>query len=110
MNNDKIFVDGFFWKDANEKLPDYFKGTIVINAHKFHKFMEENVQHLSEKGYLTIDMKESKSGEIYFELNTWKPSKNSVSATEEKVEFPKSTMTSTGYSGEEPSDTSKIPF
>lgn len=73
MENNKIFADGLMWKDAHEKAPPFVKGTILVEASKFKAFMEANVQYISPKGWLTIDMKESKKGGIYFELNTWKP-------------------------------------
>ena len=101
MDKEKVFVDGWFWKDPHEKAPNFVKGSISINAHKFRAFMEANVEHLSEKGWFTVDMKESKDGSIYFELNTWKPEKKPVE---------KSSMTSPGFDGEEPIDMANHPF
>lgn len=106
MENTKIFVDGLTWKDPRENAPKFVKGSIFLNASRLRKFLEDNVQHISEKGWFTIDMKESQNGVIYFELNTWKPNKNTGTTP---VEIDKSTMTSTGMNGEK-IDTNSIPF
>lgn len=70
---EKIFADGLLWQDPHEKAPEFIKGSLVVNMAIFDQFMKANLQHASAKGWLKIIMKESKTGSIYFELDTWKP-------------------------------------
>lgn len=102
MDKEKIFADGILWKDPHEKAPEYVKGELIVNAEKFNEFMRNNMQYASAKGWLNIQMKESKNGSIYFELNTWKPAP--------KTETPQSTLTSVQPDGSPPIDLSKAPF
>lgn len=99
-----IFADGLMWKDPHEKAPNFIKGALIVNAEKFNDFMKANMQHASEKGWLNIDMKESKNGAIYFQLNTWKK------PVQEKVEPEKTNMTSTQPDGEPAINAEEIPF
>ena len=108
---EKVFVDGLKWYDPHEKAPKFVKGSISIDPKKLTDFLKANAQYISNSGYFRVDVKESKGGSIYFELNTWKPSKETseVVGTEEVI-FPKNTMTSTGYNGEDPLDMANHPF
>lgn len=78
MEKQIIFADGLMWKDPHEKAPAWVKGDISINVSKFKSFLDDNIGHISEKGWMKIVMKESKSGSIYFELDTWKPTQPST--------------------------------
>jgi len=51
-----------------EKAP-WIKGQIGIKLDKFIAFAK---QHVDDRGWLNIDIKESKNGEWYCELNTFK--------------------------------------
>lgn len=103
MNENKptpIFADGITFYRPKEGSPEWIKGEIVIHAQRLNKFLAENIQYQSEKGFCKLDLKVSKDkGTLYLQLNTWKP--------EQKVE--ESKTTSKGYSGEviNPDD---IPF
>jgi len=71
MENDKkIFVDGLMFNYPHENAPDFIKGKISINAPALTNFMN---LHKNEKGWLTVILKKSKGGKMYFELDTWKP-------------------------------------
>ena len=69
-NAKKIFVDGMVFKNPHEKAPDFIKGNISLNAPALTNFMN---LHKNEKGWLTVILKKSKAGKMYFELDTWKP-------------------------------------
>lgn len=76
MEKETIFVDGMMWKDPSPKAPDWIKGNILINSAKLMEFLHNNQEYLSEKGWLSIDLKESKkTGGMYMTLNTYKPEK-----------------------------------
>lgn len=68
-----IFGEGLFFSRPREGAPDFIKGSLAIEPAKLVKFLEANVQHLSPKGWLNLDLKESKNGTLYFAVNTWKP-------------------------------------
>lgn len=65
---DKIFADGVFFKLPHDKAPKFVKGNISINVEKFGAFMTAQV---NERGWINLDIKESKNGSIYVELNTY---------------------------------------
>lgn len=67
-----IFADGMTFKEPHERAPAFVKGSISIKVDKFVAFLNA---HANEKGWVTLDMKESKSLVTYFQLNTWKPEK-----------------------------------
>jgi len=71
---DKIFAP-ISWYDPNQNAPTFIKGSLWVKPVEFKQFMEDNIQHITKKGWLKITMKESKTGKIYFELDTWKPEK-----------------------------------
>ena len=66
---DKIFIDGMIFKAPHEKAPEFIKGTLSVKCEDFLAFMKVH----SNKGWLNIDLKESKNGKYYAELNTWNP-------------------------------------
>ncbi len=70
MENNKIFADGMRFERPGEKVPEWIKGKISINAPKFIEFLQK---YQNEKGWLNLDLKESKQGTLYVELNTYKP-------------------------------------
>ena len=73
--DDKIFADGLFFK-RNETAPDFVVGKISIQADKFAGFVE---QHKNEGGYVNLEVKKSKAGGFYVELDTWQPKKPEMS-------------------------------
>lgn len=70
MANEKIFADGLRLERPGPKAPEWVKGKISVFVPKFTEFLQK---HQSEKGWVNFDIKKSKSGVLYVELNTWKP-------------------------------------
>jgi hypothetical protein len=66
---DKIFADGLFFKKPSEKAPSFIIGNLSVNVEKFTKFIQEQQ---TERGWVNLDIKESRNGTIYVELNTYK--------------------------------------
>ncbi len=97
-----IFAEGLMFRRPKEGSPKWIKGSMSVNAGKFRQFMEDNIEHMSENGWFTIDLKESsKEGKnLYFQLNTWKPEAKGAA---------KDSKTSKGANGEE-IDNESIPF
>ena len=73
MKNEPIFLDGVFFDKPREGAPDFVKGKMAIQPEKLIAFLKNNIEHLSPKGWINFDLKQSKSGSLYFQVNTWKP-------------------------------------
>lgn len=70
--SDKIFTDGMNFYPPSLKSPAWAKGTIAINVEKFTAFLQNCP---NERGWVRIEIKESKKGNVYCELSQWKPNK-----------------------------------
>jgi len=98
---EKIFVDGLRFEEPAETAPDFIKGRISIKADELIAFCQK---HKNEKGWLNVDLKESKGGKKYFELNTWKP-KTQQMASNPITELPKIEYPTAEAEGIRPEDT-----
>ena len=65
---DKIFVKGLYAKELGN-APDFIKARFSVKVKDFYEFMKAN----EKNGWLNIDIKESKDGKMYAELDTWEP-------------------------------------
>lgn len=63
---EKIFVDGMIFKRPHENAPDFIKGRISIKVQALQEFLGKQT-----KEWVDVDLKESKAGKLYFELNTF---------------------------------------
>ena len=72
---DKIFATGIYFKRA-DNAPDFVIGKLSVQADRFAEFAQ---QHKNEGGYLNLDIKKSKGGKFYVELDTWQPKKPEMS-------------------------------
>ena len=68
VTKEKIFIDGLFFKQPREGSPEFVKGQISILRKDLGNFLRSR-----DEEWINIDVKESKNGKIYCELNTWKP-------------------------------------
>ena len=74
---DKVFADGIYF-DRNDNAPDFVIGKISIQIGKALPFLQENA---NEKGYVNLQVKRSKGGKLYVELDTWQPQQPNYSGT-----------------------------
>lgn len=66
MSTEKIFAKGFIFK-RSEKAPDFVIGSLSLKVEEAIEFMQAN-----KKGeWLNLDVKKSKDGKYYIELNTY---------------------------------------
>lgn len=65
---EKQFVDGLRVKEKNENIPEWIKMRLLVNRLQLIEWLQSQ----SEK-WIEIDIKESKAGKLYCEVNTWKP-------------------------------------
>lgn len=63
---EKQFVNGLLVKPPHEKTP-FVKARISIKREELIAFLQERTED-----WINIDVKESKSGNWYAEINTWK--------------------------------------
>jgi hypothetical protein len=66
----KDFIDGLFVKQPRENAPEFVKGSLSIAVEKFIPYLQSKA---NAKGYVNIDLLESKEGMLYAKLNDWKP-------------------------------------
>jgi hypothetical protein len=72
MEQESKLTAGMWFNLPHRNAPDFVKGSLSIIPDKFIEWLK--AQEKSEKGYVRISLKESKSGKGYSELDTWKPS------------------------------------
>ena len=65
--SDKQFVDGLYIYPPHEKAPDFVKAAIGINRKKLGNWLREH-----KEDNIRLDVKESKEGKWYAEVNTYK--------------------------------------
>lgn len=82
MENNKIFADGFIYKTPSPKAPEFIKANLSFKVEEFIKFLQAN----DNGGWVNVDVKVSKGGKIYGELNTWK--KDDTRETKGEIERP----------------------
>tara|TARA_R110000803_G_scaffold10308_5_gene31694 strand:- start:4891 stop:5160 length:270 start_codon:yes stop_codon:yes gene_type:complete len=63
---EKVFADGFLFK-RNEKAPDFVVGGLSIKVEEAIPFITEH----QKNGWVNLDVKKSKKGTYYLELDTW---------------------------------------
>ena len=68
MENTKVFADGFIFK-RNETAPEFVIGGISVKVDEATKFLASNAKN----GWVNLDVKQSKAGKYYMELNTFEP-------------------------------------
>lgn len=66
MENKNDFPQGIIAKKGNV---DFVKARLSFKIEEFTKWMQEN----SNKGWVNIDVLESKQGNLYTKLNTFEP-------------------------------------
>ena len=66
---DKVFVDGMIVKAPHENAPDFIICNLSIKCKELVEFMRAN----HKEGWCNLQVKRSKGGKLYAELDTWKP-------------------------------------
>ena len=73
---DKVFAEGMMIKwlgpnDPNRRqnAPDFILGQVSFKTEDFNRCMRDN----NNNGWINVDIKRSKGGKVYAEVDTWKP-------------------------------------
>lgn len=80
--SDKIFINGLIFKRPSLKAPDWVKGTLSIKVNELIEFLKIN----NKNGWVNIDLKESKDGKYYAELNTYQRQEYAATEIEKEKE------------------------
>lgn len=78
---DKIFADGFRFERPREGSPEFVKGKLSIKVPEAIVFL---TLHQTNAGWVNLDLKKSKKGTLYLELNTFSPKKPEEDKIDEK--------------------------
>ena len=68
MSNETSFADGFIFK-RKENAPDFVVGSQSIKVEEAIAFLQAN----QKNGWVNLDIKQSKGGKYYCQLDTWQP-------------------------------------
>jgi hypothetical protein len=81
MTSEKIFADGFSFK-RREGAPDFVIGKQSIKVDDAIVFLKTNAKN----GWVNIDIKQSKAGGYYCELDTWAPKPEDGGKPQQKLQ------------------------
>jgi hypothetical protein len=68
MSEEKIFVDGMLVK-RNDNAPDFVICNLSLKGKELVEFMRQH----QKDGWCNVQIKRSKGGNLYAELDTWRP-------------------------------------
>ncbi len=71
---EKVFVDGLRVRAKRENAPDWIKMRMSIKREELISWLQSR-----SEDWIEIDVKESRAGNLYAEVDTWKP--NSANPT-----------------------------
>lgn len=83
----KIFAEGMSYTPKDIPKAPWIKGQIGVKVDKFIKFAQ---QHVDERGWVNIDIKEGREGNMYLELNNFRKTlekPNFIKEEEEEIAF-----------------------
>lgn len=84
MEQEKEFPKGIRFDKPKEGAPDFVKGKIGIYAPDFIEYLQAKK---NEKGWVNLDLKQSKGGKLYLDLDDWKPTGQSDTINPNEIPF-----------------------
>lgn len=93
MADEKIFAAGMIYRAPHAKAPSFVLAEISIKTEEFVPFLEA---HTKPDGWVNLQVKESKGGKLYVELNhytrdadaTRRPSRGSEEGESPLADYP----------------------
>lgn len=88
MSETKNYVDGVRLWERKDNQPDFVLGSLCITPEDLIAWMSENKDSTSDykgKRQVKFQLKKSKQGKIFLELDTWKPSAGTARAEKSVV-------------------------
>jgi len=83
MTEEKQFPQGIIFKTPRENAPEFIKGHLSFKTEEFIQYLQEK----NNNGWVNIDIKKSKAGKLYLDLNDWKPEQKKDDTNVEQVPF-----------------------
>ena len=77
---DKVFAKGFIFK-RSENAPEWVVGKLSIKLEDAMPFLTQN----QANDWVNLNVVQGKQGNYYIELDTWKPTNQSVSQSNPKA-------------------------
>ena len=71
--NEKKFVDGLIVKKPHDNAPDFVKARLSLKLDEFASWVGQWKKENAGEEWINIELKESKQGKLYAELDSWKP-------------------------------------
>ncbi len=71
---EKVFAEGFMFK-RKDTAPEFVIGSQSIKVDEAIAFLQLH----QKNGWVNLDLKKSKGGKYYYELDTWEPKKQEES-------------------------------
>lgn len=81
--SDKNFADGLR-VTRRDNAPDFVVCQLGFKASDFAHWMRAN---MTDEGWVNVDVKRSKSGNLYAELNDWKPKQEKPQHPDDDIPF-----------------------
>lgn len=75
MTPQNNYVKGIFWNEPSEKAPEWVKGRISFKVKDVIEYLQANE---NERGYVNVNVKISRNGDTYLELDTWQPNQQKI--------------------------------
>jgi len=67
---DPIFPKGIIFKKPKEGAPEWIRGHLSFKVDEAVEFLNE---HKKADGWVNIDIKKSKEGKLYLQVDKWEP-------------------------------------
>lgn len=84
---ENVFPEGIRVEPPREGAPDFVKGRISIRVDELKPWLDKNI---NDRGWVNLDLKESKGGALYLALNTYqaKATEAQVQKTKAAIDYP----------------------
>ena len=79
------FITGLFFKKPSDKAPDFVISNGSMKVVELGKFLKEAYQNGDE--WVNFDLKVSRDGKHYAQINTWKPDGGKGGGGQDDVPF-----------------------
>ena len=109
MADDPGFVDGLIVKAPRQGAPDFVKGSISIRTAELLEWLGAR----KSEEWINVDIKESRGGKWYAQVNTWKPDpnrQNSADSSGPAAAPAEPTIPTVEYPADEDINPEDIPF
>ncbi len=67
---DRVYPPAMNWSEPMKESPDFVKAKVGIVVEEFIEFLQANVK---PTGWINFEMKVSREGNYYWELDQWEP-------------------------------------